>query len=65
MKDQSHECQVLEVSIGEQIVSLLYLEQDSELMAVTCAAESKCKDEKAHGVVSAHESKGPNIVPFE
>lgn len=61
----SRDCQELEVSIGEQLVSLLYLEPDSELMAVACAAESKREDEKAHGAVSAHESEDPNIVPFE
>eukprot|EP01018_Ginkgo_biloba_P033336 Gb_34616 [translate_table: standard] len=61
----SRDCQELELSIGEQLVSLLYLEPDSELMAVACAVESKREEEKAQGVNSAHESEDPNIVPFE
>ncbi|KAJ0844847.1 putative transcription factor C3H family [Helianthus annuus] len=42
----SRDCQELEPSIGEQLASLLYLEPDSELMAVSLAAESKREEEK-------------------
>ncbi|KAJ0455776.1 putative transcription factor C3H family [Helianthus annuus] len=41
----SRDCQELEPSIGEQLASLLYLEPDSELMAVSLAAESKREEE--------------------
>ncbi|KAL6509545.1 hypothetical protein OROGR_022855 [Orobanche gracilis] len=34
-------CQELEHSIGEQLASLLYLEPDSDLMAISIAAELK------------------------
>ncbi|CAA6671790.1 unnamed protein product [Spirodela intermedia] len=46
----SRDCQELEPSIGEQLASLLYLEPDSELMAMLIAAESKREEEKAKGV---------------
>ncbi|KAL6545382.1 hypothetical protein OROGR_009256 [Orobanche gracilis] len=37
----SIDCQELEHSIGEQLASLLYLEPDSDLMAISIAAELK------------------------
>ncbi|GAV74879.1 YTH domain-containing protein [Cephalotus follicularis] len=61
----SRDCQELEASIGEQLASLLYLEPDSELMAVSVAAESKREEEKAKGVNPENEGENPDIVPFE
>ncbi|KAL0305431.1 UNVERIFIED_CONTAM: cleavage and polyadenylation specificity factor 30 [Sesamum radiatum] len=46
----SRDCQELEPSVGEQLASLIYLEPDSDLMAVSLAAESKREEEKAKGV---------------
>ncbi|KAL3522832.1 hypothetical protein ACH5RR_015666 [Cinchona calisaya] len=60
----SRDCQELEPSIGEQLASLLYLEPDSELMAVWIAVESKREEEKAKGVPETR-SENPDIVPFE
>ncbi|XP_027089142.1 30-kDa cleavage and polyadenylation specificity factor 30 [Coffea arabica] len=60
----SRDCQELEPSVGEQLASLLYLEPDSELMAVWVAAESKREEEKAKGVPE-NRSENPDIVPFE
>ncbi|KAL0540555.1 hypothetical protein IC582_020563 [Cucumis melo] len=61
----SRDCQELEPSIGEQLASLLYLEPDGELMAVSIAAESKREEEKAKGVNPDIGSENPDIVPFE
>ncbi|KVH87501.1 YTH domain-containing protein [Cynara cardunculus var. scolymus] len=61
----SRDCQELEPSIGEQLASLLYLEPDSELMAISLAAESKREEEKAKGVNPENASENPDIVPFE
>ncbi|PIA41713.1 hypothetical protein AQUCO_02200263v1 [Aquilegia coerulea] len=61
----SRDCQELEPSIGQQLASLLYLEPDSELMAISVAAESKRKEEKALGVNSNDGAENPDIVPFE
>ncbi|KAL3851522.1 hypothetical protein ACJIZ3_013404 [Penstemon smallii] len=61
----SRDCQELEPSIGEQLASLLYLEPDSDLMAVSLAAESKREEEKAKGVNIDNGSENPDIVPFE
>ncbi|XVE67509.1 hypothetical protein DITRI_Ditri08aG0166800 [Diplodiscus trichospermus] len=61
----SRDCQELEPSIGEQLASLLYLEPDSELMAISLAAESKREEEKAKGVNSDNVGENPDIVPFE
>ncbi|BFG28203.1 hypothetical protein CerSpe_144770 [Prunus speciosa] len=61
----SRDCQELEPSIGEQLASLLYLEPDSELMAVSIAAESKREEEKAKGVNPENGGENPDIVPFE
>ncbi|KAL6494229.1 hypothetical protein OROGR_031029 [Orobanche gracilis] len=40
-REISRDCQELEHSIGEQLASLLYLEPDSDLMAISIAAELK------------------------
>ncbi|XVE94225.1 hypothetical protein REPUB_Repub01dG0263400 [Reevesia pubescens] len=61
----SRDCQELESSIGEQLANLLYLEPDSELMAISLAAESKREEEKAKGVNSDNGGDNPDIVPFE
>ncbi|KAL8192248.1 hypothetical protein R6Q57_027915 [Mikania cordata] len=61
----SRDCQELEPSIGEQLASLLYLEPDSELMAISLAAESKREEEKAKGVNPENVTENPDIVPFE
>ncbi|XP_023520093.1 30-kDa cleavage and polyadenylation specificity factor 30-like [Cucurbita pepo subsp. pepo] len=61
----SRDCQELEPSIGEQLASLLYLEPDGELMAVSVAAELKREEEKARGVNPGIGSENPDIVPFE
>ncbi|XP_078428790.1 cleavage and polyadenylation specificity factor 30 [Wolffia australiana] len=61
----SRDCQELEPSIGEQLASLLYLEPDSELMAMLIAAESKREEEKAKGVEMEDTAENPDIVPFE
>ncbi|KAM1138460.1 hypothetical protein COP1_036388 [Malus domestica] len=61
----SRDCQELEQSIGEQLASLLYLEPDSELMAISIAAESKREEEKAKGVNPENGGENPDIVPFE
>ncbi|XAR59366.1 hypothetical protein NMG60_11015185 [Bertholletia excelsa] len=61
----SRDCQELEPSVGEQLASLLYLEPDSELMAVSLAAESKRAEEKAKGVNPDSGTENPDIVPFE
>ncbi|KAF5472570.1 hypothetical protein F2P56_009283 [Juglans regia] len=60
----SRDCQELEPSVGEQLASLLYLEPDSELMAISLAAESKREEEKAKGV-DPENGENPDIVPFE
>ncbi|CAN1812823.1 30-kDa cleavage and polyadenylation specificity factor 30 [Linum perenne] len=59
----SRDCQELEPSIGEQLASLLYLEPDSELMAISIAAEAKREEEKAKGVNT--ENENPDIVLFD
>lgn len=61
----SRDCQELEPSIGEELASLLYLEPDSELMAISVAAESKREEEKAKGVNSNNGAENPDIVPFD
>ncbi|KAH8519065.1 hypothetical protein H0E87_000765 [Populus deltoides] len=61
----SRDCQELEPSIGEQLASLLYLEPDSELMAVSLAAEAKREEEKEKGVNPDSGGENPDIVPFE
>lgn len=61
----SRDCQELEPSIGQQLASLLYLEPDSELMAISVAAESKRKEEKAMGVSPEDGAENLDIVPFE
>ncbi|KAL2484361.1 30-kDa cleavage and polyadenylation specificity factor 30 [Forsythia ovata] len=57
----SRDCQELEPSVGEQLAFMLYLEPDSDLMAISLAAESKREEEKAKGV----NPENPAIVPFE
>ncbi|XP_047333425.1 30-kDa cleavage and polyadenylation specificity factor 30-like [Impatiens glandulifera] len=59
----SRDCQELEPCVGEQLASLLYLERDSELMAISVAAEARREEEKAKGVNL--ENENPNIVTFE
>ncbi|XP_010926956.1 zinc finger CCCH domain-containing protein 45 [Elaeis guineensis] len=61
----SRDCQELEPFIGEQLASLLYLEPDSELMAMLIAAESKREEEKAKGVSTDDATDNPDIVLFE
>ncbi|KAJ6754134.1 YTH YT521-B HOMOLOGY DOMAIN-CONTAINING [Salix purpurea] len=61
----SRDCQELEPSIGEQLASLLYLEPDSELMAISLAAEAKREEEKEKGVNPDSGGENPDIVPFE
>ncbi|KAL5577371.1 hypothetical protein UlMin_019070 [Ulmus minor] len=61
----SRDCQELESSVGEQLASLLYLEPDSELMAISIAAETKREEEKAKGVNPDNGGENPDIVPFE
>ncbi|XP_076949674.1 30-kDa cleavage and polyadenylation specificity factor 30-like [Bidens hawaiensis] len=61
----SRDCQELEPSVGEQLASLLYLEPDSELMAISLAAESKREEEKAKGLNLENAIENPDIVPFE
>ncbi|MCL7046587.1 hypothetical protein MKW94_000771 [Papaver nudicaule] len=61
----SRDCQELEPTIGEQLASLLYLEPDSELMAISVAAEAKREEEKAKGVNPDEGAENPDIVPFE
>ncbi|KAH0696830.1 hypothetical protein KY290_015949 [Solanum tuberosum] len=61
----SRDCQELEISVGEQLASLLYVEPDSELMAVSLAAESKREEERAKGVNPDNGNENPDIVPFE
>ncbi|PIN22428.1 putative signal transduction protein involved in RNA splicing [Handroanthus impetiginosus] len=61
----SRDCQELEPSVGEQLASLLYLEPDSELMAVSVAAELKREEEKAKGVNLDNGTENPDIVPYE
>ncbi|XP_010941538.1 zinc finger CCCH domain-containing protein 45 isoform X2 [Elaeis guineensis] len=61
----SRDCQELEPFIGEQLASLLYLEPDSELMAMLIAAESKRDEEKAKGVSTDEAADNPDIVLFE
>nr|XP_043620955.1 30-kDa cleavage and polyadenylation specificity factor 30 [Erigeron canadensis] len=61
----SRDCQELEPSIGEQLASLLYVEPDSELMAISLAAEAKREEEKAKGVNPENATENPDIVPFE
>ncbi|GJR82265.1 30-kDa cleavage and polyadenylation specificity factor 30 [Tanacetum coccineum] len=61
----SRDCQELEPSIGEQLASLLYLEPDSELMAISLAVEAKREEEKAKGVNPENATENPDIVPFE
>ncbi|KAE9594824.1 hypothetical protein Lal_00013313 [Lupinus albus] len=61
----SRDCQELDPSIGEQLASLLYIEPDSELMAISIAAETKREEEKAKGVNPDNAGENPDIVPFE
>ncbi|CAA7062359.1 unnamed protein product [Microthlaspi erraticum] len=61
----SRDCQELEPSIGGELASLLYLEPDSELMAISIAAEAKREEEKAKGVNPESRAENPDIVPFE
>ncbi|KFK44856.1 hypothetical protein AALP_AA1G311400 [Arabis alpina] len=61
----SRDCQELEPSVGEELASLLYLEPDSELMAISIAAEAKREEEKAKGVTPEGRAENPDIVPFE
>ncbi|KAL8511879.1 hypothetical protein ACS0TY_018352 [Phlomoides rotata] len=61
----SRDCQELEPLVGEQLASLLYLEPDSDLMAVSVAAEQKREEEKAKGVNVDNGAENPDIVPFE
>ncbi|XP_011011896.1 PREDICTED: 30-kDa cleavage and polyadenylation specificity factor 30-like [Populus euphratica] len=61
----SRDCQELEPSIGEQLASLLYLEPDSDLMAISVAAEAKREEEKEKGVTPDSGGENPDIVPFE
>ncbi|XP_015063516.1 30-kDa cleavage and polyadenylation specificity factor 30-like [Solanum pennellii] len=61
----SRDCQELEISVGEQLASLLYVEPDSELMAISLAAESKREEERAKGVNPDNGNENPDIVPFE
>ncbi|KAM7263027.1 hypothetical protein ACFE04_000710 [Oxalis oulophora] len=62
----SRDCQEMEPSVGEQLASLLYVEPDSELMAISIAAESKREEEKAKGVDPDNNgSENPDIVLFE
>ncbi|KAB5521170.1 hypothetical protein DKX38_025489 [Salix brachista] len=57
----SRDCQELEPSIGEQLASLLYLEPDSELMAISLAAEAKREEEKEKGVNPDSGGENPDI----
>ncbi|ESQ33824.1 hypothetical protein EUTSA_v10007064mg [Eutrema salsugineum] len=61
----SRDCQELEPSIGAELASLLYLEPDSKLMAISIAAEAKREEEKAKGVNPEYRADNPDIVPFE
>ncbi|KAH0917867.1 hypothetical protein HID58_025527 [Brassica napus] len=61
----SRDCQELEPSVGEELASLLYLEPDSELMAISIAAEAKREEEKAKGVNPESRAENPDIVPFQ
>ncbi|XP_048606252.1 30-kDa cleavage and polyadenylation specificity factor 30 [Brassica napus] len=61
----SRDCQELEPSVGEELASLLYLEPDSKLMAISIAAEAKREEEKAKGVNPESRAENPDIVPFE
>ncbi|KAL3632326.1 30-kDa cleavage and polyadenylation specificity factor 30 [Castilleja foliolosa] len=61
----SRDCQELEPSVGEQLASLLYLEPDSDLMAISVAAELKREEQKAKGVNLDNGAENPDIVPFE
>ncbi|URE35641.1 zinc finger CCCH domain-containing protein [Musa troglodytarum] len=61
----SRDCQELEPFIGEQLASLLYLEPESELMAMLVAAESKRDEEKAKGGGADEATDNPDIVLFE
>ncbi|KAF3595910.1 hypothetical protein DY000_02023058 [Brassica cretica] len=61
----SRDCQELEPSVGEELASLLYLEPDSDLMAISIAAEAKREEEKAKGVNPESRAENPDIVPFE
>ncbi|KAL5731670.1 30-kDa cleavage and polyadenylation specificity factor 30 [Ranunculus cassubicifolius] len=61
----SRDCQEIEPSIGQQLASLLYLEPDSELMAISVAAETKRKEEKENGVNPEGGPENPDIVLFE
>ncbi|XP_078166580.1 cleavage and polyadenylation specificity factor 30 isoform X2 [Carex rostrata] len=53
----SRDCQELEPSIGEQLASLLYMEADSELMAMLAEAELKREEEKSKGGPTNGEAK--------
>ncbi|WZZ46025.1 hypothetical protein YC2023_042284 [Brassica napus] len=61
----SRDCQEIEPSVGEELASLLYLEPDSKLMAISIAAEAKREEEKAKGVNPESRAENPDIVPFE
>ncbi|XP_050223914.1 30-kDa cleavage and polyadenylation specificity factor 30 [Mercurialis annua] len=61
----SRDCQELEPSVGAMLASLLYDEPDSELMAISLAAEAKREEEKAKGVNPENGGNNPDIVPFE
>ncbi|KAH7654360.1 cleavage and polyadenylation specificity factor subunit 4 protein [Dioscorea alata] len=61
----SRDCQELEPFIGEQLASLLYLEPDSELMAMFVAAEAKREEEKAKGVTADAAADNQDIVLYE
>ncbi|KAJ0975718.1 hypothetical protein J5N97_017683 [Dioscorea zingiberensis] len=61
----SRDCQELEPFIGEQLASLLYLEPDSELMAMLIAAESKREEEKTKGVSADDATDNQDIVLYE
>ncbi|KAJ3679361.1 hypothetical protein LUZ60_017372 [Juncus effusus] len=63
----SRDCQELEPSIGEQLASLLYVEPDSELMAMLAEAEQKRAEEKSKGVSlssDTHNQANQDIVLF-
>ncbi|KAJ7535320.1 hypothetical protein O6H91_12G027700 [Diphasiastrum complanatum] len=62
----SRDCQELEPSVGEQLASLLYMEPDSDLMALAKEAEAKREEQNAQaGATVQHSESDANIVPFE
>eukprot|EP00250_Pteridium_aquilinum_P001349 c11558_g1_i1 orf=390-2630(-) len=61
----SRDCQELELSVGEQLASLLYMEPDSDLMKSANEAEAKREEETAKGSSSVKDLEGADISPYE